>query len=188
MTLGLMLIKALVLAGLAVMFRIGGVDRWLFSLSLPQAGEFGFVLLAFAVSSAVLPPALAERLLLVVALSMLLTPVLFIAYERLICPRYAGAQRRDADEIDEPGQVIIAGVGRFGGIINQILLAAGYKTVVLDHHSEHLDRLRVFGLKVFFGDATRPDLLHAAGIEKARMLVVAIEDRAQATLAPLHHR
>jgi CPA2 family monovalent cation:H+ antiporter-2 len=186
MTLGLVAIKALVLTALAYAFRIRGVDRWLFSLALAQAGEFGFVLLAFTVASSAIPSALAEQLLLVVALSMLLTPALFIFHDKVIAPRYSSSQSRAADDIDERGSIIIAGVGRFGGIINRVLLAAGYKTVVLDHHSEHLERLRVFGIKVFFGDATRPDLLHAAGIDDARMLVVAIQDPAQAVKIVRH--
>ncbi|NNE17286.1 MAG: potassium transporter [Myxococcales bacterium] len=181
MTLGLMLIKSLVLLALSYAFRIKNADRWLFSLGLAQAGEFGFVLLAFTVSNAVIPAAIADQLLLVVALSMLLTPALFILYDKVIAPRFAGAQAADPDEIDEQGTVIIAGVGRFGGVINRILLAAGYKTVVLDHNSEHLERLRAFDIKVFFGDATRPDLLHAAGIDIARMLIIAIDDRERAT-------
>ena len=188
MTLGLMIIKLLVLLALAYAFRIRGGDRWLFSLGLAQAGEFGFVLLAFAVSSAVIPAALSEELLLVVALSMLLTPVLFILYDKVIAPRYVVAQSDKADEIDDQGSIIIAGVGRFGGIVNRMLLAAGYKTVVLDHHSEHLDRLRAFGIKVFFGDASRPDLLRAAGIENARMLVIAIDNREQAIEMVRHVR
>ena len=186
LTVGLILVMALVRWGLALLFGVRGLDRWLFSRGLAQAGEGGVVLLAMAVSLGVLRPALAEQLLLVVALSMLITPMLFILYDRVICPRYADAQSREPDEIDETGKVIIAGVGRFGGIINQILLAAGNKTVVLDHHSEHLDRLRVFGVKVFFGDATRPDLLHAAGIGDARLLVVALDDREQATRLVRH--
>ncbi len=181
MTLGLMLIKSLVLLALAYAFRIKNPDRWLFSLGLAQAGEFGFVLLAFMVTNSVIPAAVAEQLLLVVALSMLLTPALFILYDKVIAPHFAGAQAAEPDEIDQQGSVIIAGVGRFGGVINRILLAAGYKTVVLDHNSEHLERLRAFDIKVFFGDATRPDLLHAAGIDIARMLIVAIDDRERAT-------
>jgi CPA2 family monovalent cation:H+ antiporter-2 len=181
MTFGLIALKAAVLYALSRVFDIGGADRWLFTLSLAQAGEFGFVLLAFAVANAVLPTAIAEQLLLVVALSMLLTPALFIAYEKLIAPRFGKAQEREADEIDETGKVIIAGHGRFGGIINRILLAAGIKTVVLDYRSEQLDMLRAFGVKVFFGDAMRPDLLHAAGIEEANMLVIAIDDRESVT-------
>lgn len=178
-TLGLMLFKSLVLLGLSIAFKIKGADRWLFSLSLSQAGEFGFVLISFTVASAVIPTTLAELLLLVVALSMLLTPALYILYDKVIAPRFADAQTFSPDEIDKKGTVIIAGVGRFGGVINRILLGAGHQTVVLDHHAEHLERLRVFGVKVFYGDATRPDLLHAAGIDKARMLVVAIDDKEQ---------
>ncbi|MBT8089717.1 MAG: monovalent cation:proton antiporter-2 (CPA2) family protein [Gammaproteobacteria bacterium] len=180
LTSGLILIKSSVLLALAYAFKITNANRWLFSLGLAQAGEFGFVLLAFTVANGVIPAPLADKLLLVVALSMLLTPALFILYDKVIAPRYAGAQAREADEIDEDGSIIIAGVGRFGGVINRILLSAGYKTVVLDHHSEHLERLRAFDIKVFFGDATRPDLLHAAGIDNARMLIIAIDDREQA--------
>jgi CPA2 family monovalent cation:H+ antiporter-2 len=181
LTFGLMLIKSLVLLALSYAFDISNANRWLFSLGLAQAGEFGFVLLAFTVANGVISAGLADQLLLVVALSMLLTPLLFILYDKLIAPRYADAQSGEADEIDEDGSVIIAGVGRFGGVINRILLSAGYKTVVLDHHSEHLERLRAFDIKVFFGDATRPDLLHAAGIENARMLIIAIDDAQRAT-------
>jgi CPA2 family monovalent cation:H+ antiporter-2 len=181
MTLGLITLKAAVLYALARIFGIRGSDRWLFTLGLAQAGEFGFVLLAFTVASSVIPVAIAEQLLLVVALSMLLTPLLFIVYDKIIAPRFAEAQEREADDIDESGDVIIAGIGRFGGIINRILLSAGIRTVVLDYQSEQLERLRPFGIKVFFGDAMRPDLLHAAGIAKARMLVVAIDDRESAT-------
>jgi CPA2 family monovalent cation:H+ antiporter-2 len=181
LTLGLIALKAAVLYLLSRIFRIGGSDRWLFTLGLAQACEFGFVLLSFTVASSVIPAALAEKLLLVVALSMLLTPLLFIVCDRLIAPRFAESQEREADEIDEKGNIIIAGHGRFGGIVNRILLSAGFKTVVLDHQSEQLEMLRAFGIKVFFGDAMRPDLLHAAGIEEADMLVIAIDDREHAT-------
>jgi CPA2 family monovalent cation:H+ antiporter-2 len=178
---GLIALKAAVLYLLARLFGVGGADRWLFTLGLAQAGEFGFVLLSFAVASSVLPTALAEQLLLVVALSMLLTPLLFIIYERLLAPRFVATQTREADDIGETGEVIIAGHGRFGGIVNRILLASGFKTVVLDYQSEQLDMLRAFGVKVFFGDAMRPDLLHAAGLEEAKMLVIAIDDKESAT-------
>ena len=181
LAIGLIVLKAIVLYALSRVFEIGGAGRWLFALGLAQAGEFGFVLLAFAVASSVIPEALAAKLLLVVTVSMLLTPLLFIVYERLIAPRFIEAQEREADEIDETGKVIVVGHGRFGGIVNRILLSAGFKTVVLDYQSEQLDVLRAFGVKVFFGDAMRPDLLHAAGIEEAKMLVIAIDDRQNAT-------
>jgi CPA2 family monovalent cation:H+ antiporter-2 len=181
MTLSLIALKAGVLYVLSRIFGVTGSDRWLFTLGLAQAGEFGFVLLSFTVANSVIPTALAEQLLLVVTLSMLLTPLLFIVFDKLIAPRFAASQSREADEIEEQGSVIIAGHGRFGGIVNRILSSAGYKTVVLDYQSEQLEMLRKFGVKVYFGDAMRPDLLHAAGIEKAKMLVIAIDERENAT-------
>lgn len=181
MTAGLIGLKAAVLYSLSRVFGITGSDRWLFTLGLAQAGEFGFVLLSFTVASSVIPVALAEQLLLVVTLSMLLTPLLFIIYDKLIAPRYAVTQSREADTIEEKGSVIIAGHGRFGGIVNRMLLSAGIHTVVLDYQSEQLEMLRAYGVKAYFGDAMRPDLLHAAGIEEARMLVIAIDERESAT-------
>jgi len=181
LTIGLIALKSAVLLVLAWLFRIKGADKWLFGLGLAQAGEFGFVLLSFTVASQVIPPAIADKLLLIVALSMLITPGLFILYERVILPRLTQIQEREADEIDEPGDIIIAGNGRFGGIVNRMLRAAGYTPTVLDYSAGHLDALRAFGFKVFYGDATRPDLLHAAGIEKAKLLVVAMDGKSQVT-------
>ncbi|MEL7115600.1 MAG: cation:proton antiporter [Pseudomonadota bacterium] len=178
---GLIAIKAAILIVLAHIFNVGGSDKWLMALGLAQAGEFAFVLLSFTIANDVVPPSIADKVLLVVALSMLLTPGLFIFYDKVIAPRYAHAQARDPDEIDEEGTIIIAGHGRWGGIVNRMLTAAGYKTVVLDHSAEQLEMLRAFGIKVFYGDATRPDLLHAAGIHQAKILVVAIDDKEQAT-------
>ncbi|WP_170334839.1 cation:proton antiporter domain-containing protein [Ruegeria arenilitoris] len=186
LTLGVILLKAGVLFALAHIFRIKGADKWLFGLGLAQAGEFGFVLLSFTVASHVIPKPIADQLLLVVALSMLLTPALFIIYDKLILPRSAQKQEREADAIDEEGEVIIVGHGRFGGVVNRMLRAAGYTTTVLDYSASHLELLRSFGFKVFFGDATRPELLHAAGISKARLLVIAIDGKEQIN-SLVHH-
>lgn len=181
LTLGLILLKFVVLYVLALVFKVGGSDRWLFSLGLAQAGEFGFVLLTFSVSNAVIPEALAKQLLLVVTLSMILTPALFILYDRVLAPRFASTQRGEADTIDMDGNIILAGHGRFGGVINRMLRAANFTPVVLDHNSHTLEIIRAFGGKIFFGDATRPDLLAAAGIDEAAMLIVAIDDEHQIT-------
>lgn len=180
LTLGLIALKAAVLLVLSFMFKVQGADRWLFALGLAQAGEFGFVLLSFTTANDVIPPVIADQLLLIVALSMLLTPALFIAYERLILPKMA-APDAEPDEIDDEAPIIIAGHGRFGGIVNRMLLAAGHKTVVLDHSAAQLEMLRKLDIKVFYGDASRPDLLHAAGIHEAKMVVIAIDDQEQAT-------
>jgi len=186
MTLGLILLKLSVLYLLGAIFRVGGGNRWLFALSLAQAGEFGFVLLSFSVANAVIPSALSDQLLLVVALSMLLTPILFILYDRLVTPRYAQSQSREADDIDENSPVIIAGHGRFGGVVNRLLRSAGINAVVLDHSSAQLDIIRKFGGRIYFGDATQPDLMHAAGIADARVLIVAIDNEQQITALVKH--
>ncbi|WP_261835897.1 monovalent cation:proton antiporter-2 (CPA2) family protein [Vibrio ishigakensis] len=182
MTLGLMLLKGLVLFALAIIFKVKGCDRWLFTLSLAQAGEFGFVLLSFTVQSHVLPIDMASHLSLVVALSMFLTPGLFIFFEKVIQPRYEQASNEEEeDTIEETGTVIIAGVGRFGQIVNRLLVSNGIPTVVLDHQVTQVANLRRVGTKTYYGDATKPDMLHTAGIEHAKALVIAIDNEEAAT-------
>ncbi|WP_278921151.1 monovalent cation:proton antiporter-2 (CPA2) family protein [Pseudophaeobacter profundi] len=151
-------------------------NHWLFTLSLAQAGEFGFVLLAFSRQQNVIPAPLAEKLLLVIALSMLITPLLFILYDLL--SHFVKDQRveHEPDEIDEQGPVIIAGIGRFGQIVNRLVRASGFKTVLLDNDMRAVQLMRRFGFKSFLGDPTRPELLKAAGIAKAHVLVVALDD------------
>jgi len=177
LTFGLIFLKMMVLFGLAHLFKLRDGDKWLFTLGTAQAGEFGFVLLSFSVANFVVPGDIADLVLLVVALSMLFTPLLFIFYDRVIAPRYSNQQEREADAIDSSAKIIIAGHGRFGGIVNRALSAAGFATTVVDYSSEQLEMLRGFGLRAYFGDATRPDLLHAAGIEDAKVLVIAIDGK-----------
>ncbi|MCG9553935.1 monovalent cation:proton antiporter-2 (CPA2) family protein [Vibrio sp. Isolate32] len=178
LTLGVMLLKAAVLFTLALIFKIKNSDRWLFTLSLAQAGEFGFVLLSFSAQNHVLPADIVQTLSLVVALSMFLTPGLFILFDKVILPRYEQKSNdREEDTIEEKGTVIIAGIGRFGQIVNRLLVSNDVKTVVLDHQANQVDVLRSINIKSYFGDATRHDLLHTAGIEEAAMLVVAIDNQ-----------
>lgn len=188
LTLLVMGAKAAILLLLAIVFKVNGQDRWLMVLGLAQAGEFGFVLISFCLQSSALPVAMSSILLLVVALSMVLTPALFIFFEKWIQPRMVDKQVRDSDDITEQGVAIIAGIGRFGQVINRMLVSNGYKTVVLDRHADLIDSMRKFKVKSFFGDASRPDLLHAAGLHDARLLVVAIDDREQALELIAHAR
>ena len=181
LTVGLIVIKAGVLLIVARMFDLQGANRWLIALSLAQAGEFGFVLLSFTVGIAVLPVAVADQLLLIVALSMLLTPLLFIVYERFIAPHFETRTERPADAIDEKCKVIIAGHGRVGGIVNRMLRGSGFETTVIDYSASTLEMLRAFNVKVYYGDATRPDLLHAAGIAEADLMVIAIDNKEHIT-------
>lgn len=179
-TIAIILAKFVVLYILARLFGLKGRARWLFTLGLAQAGEFGFVLISFSIDTNVLSRSLSAELLLVVALSMMITPLLFILYE--VVSRRMGTETVDhpEDEINETGTVIIAGIGRFGQIVNRLVQSSGFSTVVLDNDLQTVQLMRTFGFKGFFGDPTRPDILHAAGLNEAAVLVVALDDKAAA--------
>jgi len=177
LTLGVMALKAGVLGVISHLFKLQGGDRFLFSLGLAQAGEFGFVLVSFTLANAILPQAIAQLLLLIITLSMFLTPFLFILLDRVLLPQLASAEQREADVIDKKGDVIIAGTGRFGQIANRMLRANGYETVVIDYRASMVESMKHFGIKVFYGDAARHDLLEAAGLKDAKLLFIAIDDK-----------
>lgn len=178
-TAGVIAIKGAVLFALSFLFKMKGKDRWLFTLGLAQAGEFGFVLVSFSLQQGVLTDVISSTVLLIIAMSMLVTPLLFIAYDQ-VSKRTQNAAEEDADEVNERGTVIIAGIGRFGQIVNRLVQSAGFSTVVIDNDLATVQMMRTFGFRGFFGDPTRPDLLGAAGLDDAQVLVVAIDDKASA--------
>jgi CPA2 family monovalent cation:H+ antiporter-2 len=180
LTLGIMALKGVVLYALGGLFGLHGRDKWLFTLGLAQAGEFGLLLLSFSAQQGVLPIPLADELLIVTALSMLFTPLFFLAYTWL-SPRLGGDDAPEHDEIDSQGPIIIAGVGRFGQAVNRMVGMSGFETVVLDHDLKTIQLMRSFGYKGFFGDPTRPSVLKAAGLDQAAILVVALDDREAGT-------
>lgn len=182
------LAKGIILYVLGRIFGLKGRDRWLFTLSLAQAGEFGFVLLAFSLQQNVIPAHISEKLLLIIALTMLITPLLFILYDQISRRMRDTKPSHAPDAIDEEGPVIIAGIGRFGQIVNRLVQASGFKTIVLDHDMQTIQLMRRFGIKGFLGDPTRPELLKAAGLMKARVLVVAMDDRDKATMLVAYAR
>ena len=175
---GLIVVKFLVLLVLGRIFRMSFDQNLLFAFALAQGGEFAFVLFSFATQQGVLGIDQTTPLVAVVALTMALTPLLMLVNEKLIQPRFGTRERaaREPDAIDEANPVIIAGYGRFGTIIGRLLRANGVEATVLDLDSDHVEMLRGFGHKVFYGDASRLDLLRAAGAEHARVLVVAVDD------------
>lgn len=177
LTLGLVALKFAVLAGLARAFGMGTDESLLFALALPQMGEFAFVLFSFANQQGVLGTEITSPLVAAVALSMALTPLLLVLNERVLKPRFGTRQTaaRDADAIEEHNPVIIAGFGSFGSTLGRLLNANGVGTTVLDVDSERVELLRKLGLKVYYGDATRHDLLETAGAARARLLVVAMD-------------
>ena len=180
-TFALMTVKGLILFVLGRLFGLRGENQWLFTLGLAQAGEFGFVLAAFGTQLDVLPPAVGQVVLLVIALSMLLTPLAFIVWQRLSHRMSDPASEAPKDDhIDEKQPIIIAGIGRFGQVVNRLLELSGHRTVMLDHDLDTIRTMRRFGFKGFYGDPTRPELLHAAGLDTASVLVVALNDRSAA--------
>lgn len=175
---GFLAIKLLTLWLTARIIGITARQRWLFAILLSQGGEFGFVVFAAANLAGVLSGEWVALLTMTVALSMATTPLLLLLHDWWMARKECAAEgdKRDADVIDERARVIIAGFGRFGQIVGRMLFANGIKAVVLDHDPDQIDLLRKFGYKVFYGDATRLDLLHAAGAHDAVLIINAIDD------------
>ena len=146
------------------------------------------MLIAFSLQQNVLPYDLGQQLLLVVALSMLVTPLLFIAHEQIEKRLARAGVTPDADEVDETGPVIIVGVGRFGQIVNRLVRNSGIRTVVLDNNLKIINLMKRFGFKVYLGDPTRPDILKAAGLAEASVLMVALDNPEDAVKLVLYAR
>jgi glutathione-regulated potassium-efflux system ancillary protein KefC len=172
-----LLIKISVLYGLSRLFGIARGQHLQFALLLSQGGEFAFVVFGAAATARVFTEDTASMLVVVVALSMVVTPLVLMAYDRVMARQACKENKPEADAI-EPNEdhVIVAGFGRFGQIVGRFLNANGVRLTVLDHDPDQIEVLRRFGFKVFYGDATRADLLRAAGAARARGIVVAIDD------------
>ena len=192
--LGFLALKAVVIYTLAKVAGVPYQERPVFTLLLAQGGEFAFVVFQAAAGAQVFSAETASLLIGAVALSMLISPLLLVLVDRALLRRYAQLKTAapPAQEISEPQEapVIIAGFGRYGQIVARVMLTQGIPTTVLDHSVEILEIARAFGYRVFYGDATRLDLLRIAGAEHARVLVVAVDDPEQSlkivTLARKH--
>lgn len=183
----LIIVKSGVLFALGQLFKLSLDQSLLFAFALAQVGEFAFVLLSSASQLGVLTTDVTGPLIAAVALSMALTPLLLLINERLVDPYFGTKEReeREADAIEEQNPVIIAGFGKFGQIVGRLLIANGVGTTVLDIDSDRVDLLRKLGLKVYYGDASRYDLLQSAGAAHARLLVLAL-DSPEKTLELVH--
>lgn len=188
LTVAFMALKAAILAALARVFQLRGGATLLFALALAQAGEFGFFLLGSARMLGVLPGAQADALLMVISLSMMLTPALFLIQERLARRRDGAPSALAFDVVDQKGKVIVAGMGRFGQTVNRVLSGLGYETVILDRRPAIVAHMRALGHRAFYGDVSRIDMLAAAGVAEARAVVIAIDDvdRAEAMCAQIN--
>ena len=174
---GLVVLKAVIIFGLATVAGLDLRSRFTMALLLAQGGEFAFVLFGFMIAEDVLPRELTDRFTLVVALSMLLTPMLVIFNERVLQPVSQARSNPSADDVyDEGNPVIVTGFGRVGTIIIRMLQGLGVSATVLDHDPDQIDLMRRFGHRAFYGDASRLDLLESAGAGSARVLIVAIDN------------
>jgi len=174
----LMIVKGLVLFILGRFFKMGTDQNTMFALALSQVGEFAFVLFSFSVQEGILPKNITDSMMAVVAISMALTPLLLLLNERVIQPRFGKcetAPQREPDAINEKNPVIIAGFGHFGNTVGRFLRAHGIGTTILDVDSERVEFLRKMGIKVYYGDASRHDLLAMAGASDAKLIIIALE-------------
>ncbi|WP_137937212.1 monovalent cation:proton antiporter-2 (CPA2) family protein [Chitinivorax sp. B] len=176
-TLGLMLVKALVLLILAC---VTGADRATavkLGITLSQGGEFAFVLFSVAETSKIISTSVNDTMVVAVTLSMLIAPFLFIGYDRLVAPWLEHRKEREFDKIEDHGRpVIIAGFGRFGQIVARVLTSHHIPFTALDKSTQQVDFVRRFGNEIYYGDASRLELLEAAGTARARLFVLALDD------------
>src|ERR1035437_9724102 len=174
---GIIVIKASVLFLTGKLSRLSFDQNLLFTLGLAQVGEFAFVLFSFIHQLNILPAQWTDMMMGVTAISMTVTPLLLLLNERFIFPRFGTKEKeeKEADDIDVHNPVIIAGFGHFGSTLGRFLRANGINATILDNDSDRVDLLRKMGFKVFYGDATRIDILKSAGADEARILIAAID-------------
>ncbi|MBJ7411910.1 MAG: cation:proton antiporter [Phenylobacterium sp.] len=181
LTLGLMVAKFVAMWAVGLAFRRSRRDAATIAVSLAQGGEFAFVLIGFVLTARVLSAEEAALATAVVALSMALTPVAFALYEKLVLNRTGNLAEPEALPFaDGAPDAIVAGFGRFGQIATRLLTANDFKVTMLESSIEQIDLIRRFGWQVHYGDASRLDLLRAAGADKAKLLLIAIDDKDKA--------
>ncbi len=175
---GVIAIKSLVLYATGKVARLSFDQNMIFTLGLGQVGEFAFVLFAFIAQLQILTVEWSDMMMGATAISMTATPLLLLMNERLILPQFGtreAAQKKEADAIEGGHAVIVAGFGHFGSTIGRFLRANGVEATILDNDSDRVEILRKMGFTVFYGDATRPDILKSAGAETAKILIAAID-------------
>lgn len=178
LVLGFVGVKLVVLFGLTTLFKMHLADRLLVAILLSQAGEFAFVVLQFSKSSGAFYGVDYDLLSVAVAVSMALTPLLLLGFDKLVAPQLdARRSQRQRDTIDDYHKIVVLGYGRFGQIVTRMLRAQGFEMTLIDDDPAQIDLVRRFGVKVFYGDASRLELLHAAGVAEAELVVIAVGGR-----------
>ncbi len=180
LVIGLIVVKLGVLLLLGWVFKLSIDQRFLFAFGLCQAGEFGFVLVGFGSANGVFGPETGQFMIAVIALTMALTPLVMLFEEKILRPRFGCREDtirdREADTIDEENQVILAGFGRFGNYVGRFLRSQRIGVTVIEHDSDHVEFLRKIGIKAYYGDASRRDLLESAGAAEAKLLIITFRE------------
>jgi monovalent cation:proton antiporter-2 (CPA2) family protein len=173
----LVTLKFIALWATAKLFGLKQGRQVLFALALAQAGEFGFVLISYSHKIRIFDPETTSMLIIVIILSMALTPLLLIINEKVVRPYYIKKKNKEVpDKITSTGNIIIAGFGRFGLVVGRLLMANGFKVTILDSNPANVEILRKYGFKLFYGDVTRPEMLEAAGVKDAKLLVLTMAE------------
>ena len=176
-----MLVKGLAIYLVALVTKTGNANSIDRAIIMAQGGEFAFVLFSAAASQNVISEEVQANMTAIVVLSMVLTPLFIIAQKKYIIPRLKPTQpERSADHIDEQHPIVLIGLGRFGQIVHRMLVMTGHHPTIIDKDAGLIAGMKKLGIKCYYGDATRPELLHAAGVENAELLIVAIDNREQA--------
>lgn len=177
----MMFVKSLaifIIAKLAKSTNSTAMDR---AVVMAQGGEFAFVLYAAAATQGVITSEIQANFTAIVVLSMIFAPLTIILHNKFVAPRLIEQGEQQAeDHIDEQHPIILVGIGRYGQIVNHILTMSGYHPTVIDLNAKQVEAAKHFGIKSYYGNATRPELLHNAGIETAELLIVAVDDKQQA--------
>jgi monovalent cation:proton antiporter-2 (CPA2) family protein len=173
----LITLKFMALWATGKLFGLKHGRQVLFGLALAQAGEFGFVLISYSDKIRIFDPETSSVLIIIVILSMALTPLLLIINEKLVRPFYIRKRNKQVpDQVTSTGKIIIAGFGRFGLVLGRLLMANGYQVTILDSNPANVEILRKYGFKLFYGDITRPEMLEAAGVKDAKLLVLTMAE------------
>jgi monovalent cation:proton antiporter-2 (CPA2) family protein len=173
----LVTLKFIALWATGKIFGLKQGRQLLFALALAQAGEFGFVLISYSLKIRIFDPETTSMLIIVIILSMALTPLLLIINEKMVRPYYIKKRNKDVpDKVTSTGNIIIAGFGRFGLVVGRLLMANGFKVTILDSNPANVEILRKYGFKLFYGDVTRPEMLESAGVKDAKLLILTMAE------------
>lgn len=177
----MMMIKFMVLYGVATLFKLAIPTRWLTSLLLCQAGEFGFVLFQFARTEGLMDAGLVSQYSAIIAISMALTPLAIIFHDKIVAPRLSSPKIEGEAPINQKHKVLILGFGRVGQLVSRLLHTQDIETTIIDHDGDHIEFVKQFGNRVFYGDASDIDLLRMAGAADAEVIIIAIDDVKKST-------